>query len=120
MIEEENEDQAPDVTHEIPIDPISAKLVDAEEEEKRLQEKINEAVQRERQQAVVAEVAPRFCTRKMQLVCDWCNLVGSGRHHNCIDLDAPTRQPSNCGKDGYFGPKCNLYFPNCSVASSRI
>jgi hypothetical protein len=55
-IEEENEEQAPILTREELIDPVSAKLVNTEEEEMHLQEKINQALERERQQAVVAEV----------------------------------------------------------------
>ena len=58
-IQEGDEEQTPVVTRERSIDPISAELVNAEEEEMRLQEKINQALQRERQQAVVAEVAPQ-------------------------------------------------------------
>jgi hypothetical protein len=56
--EEENEMQAPIAAGEKLIDPISAELVNTEEEERCLQEKINQALERERQKAVVAEVAP--------------------------------------------------------------
>jgi hypothetical protein len=57
-VEEDNEEQAPAVTREKSIKPISANLVNEEEEDRRLQEKINQAVERERQQAVIAEVVP--------------------------------------------------------------
>jgi LNR domain len=30
------------------------------------------------------------------------------------------QDPSNCGKDGYFGPNCDLYYPNCSVMNPEL
>jgi hypothetical protein len=112
-IEEEDEEQTPVATREQSINPISAMLVDAKEEEMRLQEKINQALQREHQQAVVAEVAPANKRKKWFVIGTIFLLVVTLT--TALALTLPLPPPSNCGKDGYFGPKCNLYYPNCSV-----
>jgi hypothetical protein len=113
-IEEEDEEQTLVATREQSINPISATLVDAKEEEMRLQEKINQALQRERQQAVVAQVAPGNRRRKWFVIGTIFLIVVALT--TALALTLPPPSPSNnCGKDGYFGPKCTLYLPNCSV-----
>jgi hypothetical protein len=113
-IEEEDEEQTPVATRERSINPISATLVDAKEEEMRLQEKINQALQRERQQAVVAQVAPGNRRRKWFVIGTIFLIVVALTTALALTLPSPS---NNCGKDGYFGPKCDLYLPNCSVPS---
>jgi hypothetical protein len=108
-IEEEDEEQTPVVTRERSINPISATLVDAKEEEMRVQEKINQALQRERHQAVVAQVAPANKWRKWFVIGTIFLLAVALTTALALTL------PSNCGKDGYFGPNCDRYLPDCSV-----
>jgi hypothetical protein len=116
-IEEEDEEQTPVVTREQSINPISATLVDAKEEEMRVQEKINQALQRERQQAVVAQVAPANKWRKWFVIGTFFLLVVALT--TALALTLPPTSPSNCGKDGYFGPNCDRYLPDCAVPNPQ-
>jgi hypothetical protein len=117
-IEEEDEEQTPVVTREQSINPISATLVVAKEEEMWLQEKINQALQREHQQALVAQVAPGNKRRKWFVIGTIFLLLVTLTTALALTLPLPPpASPSNCGKDGYFSPKCNLHYPNCSVPS---
>ena len=68
------------MTCERSVDPVTAEVVNTEEEERLVQQKINQALERERQRAVVAEVIPvndadqfesdthRFGTRRRRLM----------------------------------------------------
>jgi hypothetical protein len=104
---EENEEQAPIMTHEESINPVSAKLVNDEEEEMHLQEKINQALERERQQAVVAEVAQseshRFGTRRKHWFVIGTVLLIVAAVTTTLVLTLQRAEP--------------LYYPNCNVSS---
>jgi hypothetical protein len=114
-IEEESEEQAPAVTHEQSIDPVSAELVNVAEEERRLQEKIDQALQSERQRAVVAEVAPTIDRRRKWFVIGAILLIVIAvTTALALTLPPDPSKPSNCGKNGYFGPNCTLYYPSCN------
>jgi hypothetical protein len=108
-IDEGNEEQAPVLTREESINPVSAELVNAEEEEMHLQQKINQALERERQQAVVAEVdlaqseAHRFGTRRRHwFVIGAVSLIVAAVTTTLV-LILPRAEP--------------LRYPNCNVSS---
>jgi hypothetical protein len=105
----------PVATREQSINHISATLVNAKEEEMQLQEKINQALQREHQQAIIAEVAPAAGNKRRKWFVIGTIFLLVVTLTTALALTLPLPPPSNCGKDGYFGSKCNLYYPNCSV-----
>ena len=111
--QEENERQTPAATDETLIDPVCAELVNTDEEQRHLQEQINQALQRERQKAVVAEATPITDKRKKWFILGAISVIVV-TVTTVLAVKLP-KEPSHCGEEGYFGPKCDLHYPNCSA-----